>query len=150
MSDFVAPPSSEASPVVRLSSISESERTETSVVSVSLAIRVSRRLAKASPEVDMRSEMVSRRPSKALYMDAPLSLMRSTSESPACEMVFDSTDEVFRMLSRMMLLAESSSSRSASCAPVIEVRTRSAWVTTVSRSEPRPSTSERMRISFSL
>ena len=47
-----APPSSETMPDVRSSSRSVSERVRLSVLSVSLAMRVSSRLAKASPEVD--------------------------------------------------------------------------------------------------
>ena len=46
------------------------------------------------------------------------------------------------MQSRMMSLTELISSRSVSCAPVIEARTRSEWLTTASRSWPRPSTSD--------
>ena len=142
-------PSTETIPEVRSSIMSDSERTATSVVSVSRAMRVSSRLANASPDVEMRSEMTSSRWSKASYMDEPLSLMRSTSASPACEIVSESCEEDFMILSRMISLAEPSSSRSASCAPEIEARTRSAWVTTASRSDPRPSTSARIRNSFS-
>ena len=48
-------------PVVRSSSMSESERVTSSVLCVSLAMRVSSRLAKASPEVEMRSVIASMR-----------------------------------------------------------------------------------------
>ena len=75
--------------------------------------------------------------------------MRSISVSPELVIVIDSLVEALRMMSRMMSLAAPISSRSVSCAPEIEARTRSAWVTTASRSLPSPSTSERMRASFS-
>ncbi len=48
-------------PVVRSLSMSESERVTSSVDCVNLAMRVSSRLAKASPEVEMRSVIASMR-----------------------------------------------------------------------------------------
>ena len=61
LSVLAAPPSSETMPDVRSSSRSVSDRVRLSVLSVSLAMRVSSRLAKASPEVDRRSVMESTR-----------------------------------------------------------------------------------------
>ena len=89
-------------------------------------MRVSRRLAKASPEVDRRSVIESTRLSIESKMDRPLSLMRSIRLSPELVIVIDSFVDALRMLSRMMSLAEPISSRSVSWAPLIEARTRSA------------------------
>ena len=75
--------------------------------------------------------------------------MRSISVSPELVIVIDRLVDALRMLSRMMSLAWPISSRSVSCAPVIEARTRSAWVTTASRSLPNPSTRSLIRAAFS-
>ena len=142
-------PSSEIMPVVRSSSICESERVAWSVASVSEAMRVSSRFAIASPEVEMRSEMVSTRRSRASLSEEPLWFIRSISDAPLSAIVPESCPETSTMFLRMTSLAAESSSFSVSCAPAMDARTRSAWLTTASRSLPRPSTSARMRVSFS-
>ena len=145
-----APPSRETMPAVRSSRSSLSERVRPSVVSVSLAMRVSSRLAKASPEVDRRSVMESSRFSTESKIDIELSLMRSMSVSPDWLIVIDRLVEADRMFSRIRSPAELISSFNDSWAPAIDARTRSAWPITASRSLPRPSTRERMRASLSL
>ena len=98
----------------------------------------------------MRSLKLSSRLPMESKIELPLSLMRSISASPELLMVIVSLVEAPRMLSRMTSLAELSWSFSVSLAPVIEARTRSAWVTTASRSLPSPSTNARMRAWFSV
>ncbi len=74
---------------------------------------------------------------------------RASRLSPDRPMVSAKRPDAWSRLPLSVELTRSSSSRSDSCAPEIEARTRSAWLTTASRSVPSPSTSVRMRISLS-
>ena len=112
LSVSVTPPTSVTTLLARWSSTSESERVTSSALLVRLAMRVSSRLAKPSPELVIRSVTSPSRWSIELKIDTPLSLMRSISVPPELVMVVDSLVEAVRMLvADDVAEAEPSSSR---------------------------------------